>query len=328
MKPRGKEIMSGWRRRRNLWILFTLVLAVCAYLFLYVAMPAWTANAIAERSPVAPVRDPGSHGLVFEHVSFQTLDRLTLAAWWIPAQTGAKKVSKPKGTVVMSHGVGNNRGQILDRAGFLARNGYQVLLFDLRGHGASSPAYLSGGRDEALDYAAAQAYLKASGRIEKPMVLFGLSLSAMAALRSAAADSSLIAGVIADCPLPKGRSWVSQRTMGGWLIALPGFFDACLKAYNRRTGLELKLADLDLVPAVKGLRLPALFYWGEKDDLVRPQEARDLFAATGTRNKRLVYIPEAGHDEAYRRFRVMYERALLEFLENLRTGFPKPRTAS
>jgi pimeloyl-ACP methyl ester carboxylesterase len=226
--------------------------------------------------------------------------------------------------VLLSHGIFHNREQVFSRAVFLARAGYRVLLFDLRGHGASTPAPLSGGLNEAKDFDAALRYLDGSGRVRKPVVLFGLSLSAMAALR-AAAGGAQAGGVIADSPLMNGRSYVSRRTMGGFFMGWPRFFDLCLSAYNRKTGLLLRESDLDLMPVVRALDIPVLYLSGEKDDLARPADVQKLFSATRSPQKRLVFIPNAGHDQTYQKFRIGYERAVLEFLGNVRGGFPPPR---
>jgi hypothetical protein len=35
-------------------------------------------------------------------------------------------------------------------------------------------------------------------------------------------------------------------------------------------------------------------------------------------------MPDSGHEETYKKFPVIYEKMIREFLEDLRNGFPKP----
>jgi pimeloyl-ACP methyl ester carboxylesterase len=304
-----------------------LVLALClgvfllALAFIYLVMPGMVAASIATSSRKPPERTPASYHLNYEDVAIPADGGVTLAAWFLPAQrTGSK--GPVLGTVLMSHGVFHNREQVLERAGFLARAGYRILLFDLRGHGASTKAFLSGGVGEAADFTAAARFLEGTGREVKPRILFGLSLSSMAAMYALGGGLQAEA-LIADSPLPNGSSWVSRRTLGGMFMGLPGFFDACVRAYDRRTGLSLKASDLDLMPVARKIHVPVMIITGEKDDLAGAQDVRKLFEASESRFRRLIYVPEAGHDETYQKFRIMYERGVLEFLKQVREGFPK-----
>ena len=92
------------------------------------------------------------------------------------------------------------------------------------------------------------------------------------------------------------------------------------------TGLSLKESDLDMIPVVEGLHtLPVLYITGEGDDLALSEEVRKLFEKTDSKHRRLVYIPDAGHEETYKKYPVIYERSVLGFLTDLRKGFPKSK---
>jgi len=223
----------------------------------------------------------------------------------------------------MSHGIHRNREQVLERAAFLSRGGYRVLVFDLRGHGGSTPAPLTGGLHEASDFKAALRYLDSRGDHRGLRVFFGLSLSAMAALR-ALSDGAQADALVADSPLPDAKAYVARRTAAGMFMRIPGFFERCLESFNRKTGLRLTPGDLELIPVAGRVGVPVLLIAGEKDDLAPAADIQRLFRSLGTSTRRLLYVPEAGHDETYRKFRVMYERGVLEFLRDAREGFPKP----
>ena len=55
---------------------------------------------------------------------------MTLAGWYAPSRNGA--------AVVLLHGAGSTRSNVLDEAVVLAEHGYGVLMLDARGHGESA----------------------------------------------------------------------------------------------------------------------------------------------------------------------------------------------
>ena len=211
----------------------------------------------------------------------------------------------------------------MNRAEFLVKWGYQVLLFDQRGNGMSGNSPVSGGLLESRDFLAGLEFLKAKGWLKKPVIFFGFSLGAISALR-AGPQTLEVDGIIADSPLANLSSYVSRRTLGGRFVYLPGFLNCCLRAYDRLVGLSLQEEDLDLLPVVQHLHdLPVLYITGENDDLARSDEVRKLFEQSQSHHRRLVYIPEAGHEETFLKYPIIYEKEVSGFLTDLRNGFPK-----
>jgi len=295
-------------------------LFLAATVGVYRVLPEKIASTLLSYQPTLSARTPSDEHLAYEAVRIPADGDVVLAGWWLPSAGSSGQPAK--GTILLSHGIHRNRDQVLARAAFLARAGWRVLLFDLRGHGESSAAALSGGVNEEKDYVAAFQYLKKTGKDKKPVVLYGVSLSAMAAMR-AAAHGRIGEGVIADSPLPNVKNYVSLRTTGGRFLKLPGFLGVLLEVYNKKTGLFLTEKDLDLTFVARELKTPVLYLSGEKDDLVSPGEMGKLFQATRTANRRLIYIPEAKHDQTYEKYPIVYERAVLQFLDNVKNGFPE-----
>jgi alpha-beta hydrolase superfamily lysophospholipase len=305
--------------------ILTVLCLFSAAAFLYFAygyLPEKVAGSIVARSRIRQplTTTPRAAGFAYRDVSFKTQDGISISGWWLPPAKG----QVPRGTVLMSHGIFKNREQVLTRAEFLSSKGYQVLLFDHRGNGLSGEAPTSGGVLEAGDYLASVEYLKSEHWLKKPLIFFGFSMGAMSALRAVNQDPKVDA-VIADSPLPNVKAYVSRRTIGGSFTGLPGFLKVCLRDYDRLTGLSLTVRDLDLTGVVQQLHeKPVLYITGEKDDLAKPEEVRNLFNATDSHHRRLVYIPEAGHEETYLKFPLIYEKAIASFLSDLRAGFPQP----
>ncbi len=300
---------------------FLVLLFVGWLSFVYAILPEKVAQSIYAKSLVRKTLtdSPKNYGMAYEDVSFKTSDGITLSGWWLPAPSPKKAL----GTVVLSHGVFKNREQVLERAELLVKSGYQVLLFDHRGCGLSGESPVSGGLLESEDYLAALAMLQESKKLKRPLVFFGFSMGAMSALRAASKGVS-VEGVIADSPLANLDCYVSRRTAGGTFSSMPGFLAACLAAYDRKTGLHLTVSDMDLVPAVEKIRdIPVLYITGENDDLARSEEVRRLFEHTPTKRKRLVYVPDAGHEETFDKSPILYRRSVIGFLTDLGAGFPE-----
>ncbi len=307
----------GWRA----WLLSVMFLLLAGSLvFVYLVLPGKVAATIADKARLhqSLTTDPSQDGFAFENVSYPTDDGVTLSGWWMPA-----KERMPRGTILLSHGVFKNREQVLARAEFLVRGGYQVLLFDHRGHGLSGGSAVSGGLLESEDFPAGVRFLKSRHLLEEPVVYFGFSLGAIAALRAGARGMDVQA-VIADSPLPNLRAYVSRRTPAGPLVWMPGFLGLCLSAYDGATGLKLTAGDLDLVPVVKNLKgLPVLYLTGEDDDLARRQDVQRLFNQSASLHPWLVVLPQAGHEQTSSQDPVVYEKVVLDFLTQLKEGFPE-----
>lgn len=287
---------------------------------IYNVLPEKVAQGIVAKAQVrCPLTEsPKDYGItVYQDVSFTTSDGVSLVGWWLPVK------GKPAGTVILAHGVFRNRQQMLGRAAFLWNMGYQALLFDTRGEGQSGPSPVSGGLLEANDFLAAESFLESKHQLKKPVVFFGFSMGAMSALR-AAVKAPEVEAVIADSPLANIRSYVSRRTIGGKFTSLPGFLTQCLKDYDRLTGLALTEKDLDLLPVVEQLKdSPVLYLTGQGDDLAKSDEVQQLFQHTPAPHRRLAFLPEAGHEETFQKYPMIYEKLVKEFLADLKNGFPQ-----
>ena len=132
---------------------------------------------------------PTDVDLEYDEISFITSDGLALSGWYIPSQNHA--------AIVVLHGSGGNRLDGLNHAEMLVRNGYGVLLFDLRAHGNSKGDTFAFGW-ETEDTLAAIKYLQSRSDVDRHRV-GGLGLSAGGqVLLQAAIDTDQIQAVISD----------------------------------------------------------------------------------------------------------------------------------
>ena len=187
-------------------------------------------------------RGPADFGLRSETVSFYSKDGIPLKAWWLPAS------GTPRGSVIVAHGIDHTRQVMFSRAVFLVRDGYDVLLIDLRGHGESGGTVVSPGLLEARDILGGLRYIRSRGDSE-PVLVLGVSYGAVASL-IAAAESPEIAAVISDGAFLTGkdvsedisRHYLHDSRTNFWVRSLflvssfPGVARATALVYYLRTG--------------------------------------------------------------------------------------------
>lgn len=134
-----------------------------------------------------PAITPATFGAAYQDAIFAAADGVELAAWFLP-------VDGSDAGIVLVHGRNSSRtrefgGRFPELAAILQANGYQVVMLDLRGHGASGEARFTFGRDERLDVGAAIAYLVAQGVPAGQVGVLGVSMGAASAIGAAALDA-------------------------------------------------------------------------------------------------------------------------------------------
>ena len=156
---------------------------------------------------------PRDVGLGFVDLRLRTSDGVGLAAWYVPSTNGA--------AVVLLHGAGSTRSDVLDRAKVLAERGFGVLLVDARGHGDSEGRAMDFGWWGDLDVRAAVDALESRPGVTAGRIgVVGLSMGGEEAIGALGADSRVRAVVAegATHRVAADREWLAQRHGArGWL---------------------------------------------------------------------------------------------------------------
>ncbi len=292
-------------------------------------------QAIGEHPEFRPmIHAPADYGLSYEVVSFFSVDGIALKAWWLPAQAANESTTETAPaaqaqpapltvTVVMAHGRDMNRSGMLPRAAFLVWHGYNVLDVDLRNHGESGGNYHTPGSREALDILGGVAYVR-SRRERGPIVAFGYSYGAVAALH-AAAQCADVDAVVADSafisPDDVLKNVVHEKSIPLRLRILLQFARLPLLdrssdlMFRLRTGVRIDRDMASALAAVRRVQQPILFISGDKDWLAPTENTRRMYQEAPTAHKQLVVIPGASHDTTSSgATRPLYESSVLDFL--------------
>lgn len=127
---------------------------------------------------------------------------------------------KPAPAIILSHSYGSNRSELLTLSFELWKSGYNVLLYDLRGHGESSVKWSGLGTYERDDLLSAIKFLKERKNEKGELVLdgsvglYGVNLGGYASL-AASAEDPLIKAVAVDSVFPDVNHFVNARLKSG-----------------------------------------------------------------------------------------------------------------
>lgn len=179
------------------------------------AMVVAPAVAVNHVPPTEVGRTPADVGLAFEAVELEAADGVRLAAWYLSPADDADAA------VVVRHGAGSTRSNVLAEAAVLVRAGFAVLLVDARGHGGSSGRAMDFGWDGEVDVAAGVGHLvDERGFAPGSVGVLGSSMGGEEALGAAGVDRR-IGAVVAEGATARtaaDKAWLSDAY--GWRGAL------------------------------------------------------------------------------------------------------------
>ena len=255
--------------------------------------------------PQLDAATPANYGLTYRDVEFDTTDDVRIAGWYIPSSNGA--------AVVLRHGSGSTRSDVLEQAASISRGGYGVLLTDARGHGQSGGRAMDFGWYGDADTAAAVTFLAGQPDVDHDRIgVVGMSMGGEEAIGAAAADPRIRA-VVAE--------GATGRTDGdmGWLS------DAYGARGTVQQGIEwLRFALADgLTAAHKPIALAQAIATTPKTPflliaagaVVDERHALSHMARTAPGNLMTWIVPGAGHIQGLEREPDEWARRVLTFLD-------------
>ncbi len=294
---------------RKHWKRILLSLVGALFLFVTVGIPYLLAVLIT-RAGTRPMdleltSSPADYGLSFEEVTFPSADGVAISGWLLSG--GSRKA-----VVACGHGLFRSRREVLDRAAWFRQQGYDTLVFDFRRHGTSEGERVTLGYQERQDFEGAVELLR-KVRPEAPVVLYGVSMGAGAALL-AARETPAVAVVVADSPFLNIEHTVVHHVK--LIFGLPRFPFASelLWFLEMRGGFDREDFDLEAAAEALGER-PLLVIAGSEDERMPPDLQKRVADASKSPLSRFVKLDGAGHGAAYRVATEHYQREVLSFLE-------------
>ncbi len=250
---------------------------------------------------------PSRFGVNFEDTQFDASDGVKIKGWFIK---GNREGRLP--TVIVCHGLGANRSDFTELAAGLSRGGYNVLLFDFRGHGDSQRVASSFGYLEQKDLLGAIRYVKERKDVDaEGIAAYGFSMGGAVAILTAA-ETSDIKAVIADSSFTALKEQ-GERLFKGSFLPSSIFLKPLVWMYE----IYFRVNADEIAPINKVHRISPgaiMVIGGGADEQMPSSDAMRLFAAA-REPKELWLVPGAVHGGTVYMAGDEYMKRVLRFLD-------------
>lgn len=285
------------------WLAAAVVLAVAVY-----ALCWWGAGIILHPPTMSPMWIfPEQFGLRYEKIAFKTRDGLELRGWFIPSTTGDAR------TLLMCHGWGDNKGELLKQTYFLNENGgFNLMYFDFRSHGESEGEITTIGGLETIDFDAAIEWLrKAKPEFAGSVGVFGLSMGAAVAVASLPKHPDLRCAVV-ESPFSDYRTVIRRWGWNNLKVPYYPLVALTLRILRSRVN-DPEIDRFNPVEAAPKIApRPLLVIGGEYDRLMTPEDVKKVFDAA-REPKQLWMVPGAWHAKCREAAGMEYDTRVIGF---------------
>ena len=311
--------LGRWARR----LVVALLLISGLLTFGYGGASTYIATRLVYTPENRPVGNPSWYGLTYSEITFPArVDGTSLKGWVIPGVLPNGHLTDDR-IIVMVHGTRTNRTDpaagLLALSAWLARHGFAVLAFDMRGMGASPPAPLSLGYFEQRDVLGAVDFIRAGPwpypELGRPRVIGGWGVSMGAAtLLLAAAQEPAIRAVVSDCAyadiIPILEREIPAQG-GAPALLTPGALLAARALY----GMDFyAVRPVDVIARIAPR--PILLIHGAADNYIPPANMSELYSAASAAPDAHVttwLVPGAKHAQSFNTLGVTYALRIISF---------------
>ncbi len=223
------------------------------------------------------------------------------ATWMIPG--------KGPDVVVLFHGYGGSKSDLLEEARWFSSAGYSVVAVDFPGSGESP------GDRTSLGWSEAEVVNRVAEQVRTPgrLVLFGKSMGSAAVLRAVGVHGLRADALVLENPFDRLVTTVGHRFESMGLPAFPG---AQLLVFWGGVQLGYDGFGHDPVAYARTVGVPTLLLHGEDDPRVHPSEVLAIAQALAGPH-RVELFPGAAHEGLITADRARWEGAVGGFLGQL-----------
>lgn len=292
-----------------------MVAIIVAVLVLFTLLWGYVSSGILiDQNPEALTVYPQNFGAASEDFSVQTADHVMIKGWFVPS------AKKSDSTIIVLHGWGSNRSDMVERSIRLAQN-YNLIYFDFRNHGESGKAQTSLTFFELKDLDAVLKYLKENRPAESARLgVLGCSMGAGIAITGAALHPEILA-IAAESSFTSVNATV--RRYAKRFYHTPEFFVPITLWFLHRR-LHCDPETYSPIHFVEKLSpRPILLIQSDSDRRMPVTEGQTLFAAAKN-PKELWTVPNADHGYIHKAAPQEYDRRIAEFFQ---TWIPQPSSS-
>ncbi len=243
----------------------------------------------------------------------ESLDGLKLHASYLPCD-------EPKRFVILCHGYRGTRfGSVAHIAQTLHDENCSLLFIDQRCCGESEGKYITFGAKEQYDVIQWIKQIHGINEKKLPIYLYGQSMGATSVLlASGHALPQEVRGIIADCGFHSMNQQMKDIASGWFHLKRIGLLLFRVDLFcHIFAGFSMK--DTDVTTAMKYNEKPVLFFHGEDDTYVWPENTLINYRLC-TASKELVLVPKSRHLCCSYDTPVLYKEKVLEFFNKYDNG--------
>lgn len=284
-----------------------LIIIIFILIIAFIFFVGWFGSSIIIHPPLySRIPTPANAGIYYEDVKFKSSDGLTLKGWYVPSLTG-------KATIILCHGFGTNKSDLIDFVALFNRNDFNTFLFDFRGHGGSE-GKCSLGFFEVRDIEGAVNWLKTQKHQTTIIGAFGISMGA-AAIFMAAGKIPEIKAVAGDSIFSSFEGMVTHSTK--LFYHLPKYPLSYLIVRFCEWRLKFKAKDFEVADYINKIApKPILLIHGEEDRRIPLSETECIYQAAKI-PKEIWIVPGADHLESYSFYPKEYEDRIIEYFKRI-----------
>lgn len=225
------------------------------------------------------------------------------------------------------------------------RGRFNVATFDFRGHGDLTDGQCCTlGRDEKYDVIAAARFLRGHSSIKnKPLIVFGFSMGAVAAIEAQAKHGDLFDAMILDCPFESTEN-VLKRSLDnvkisifGYEFSLPGrsilqryafhpYIQSTVKILLKTIAhwdpkkIEVVAYPISPLESAKKIEVPCFYILCKRDEKVSVDAIKSIFDATASTYKQLWLTKGRHHFDSFFVDPELYTDQIREFVQSFLDG--------
>lgn len=251
--------------------------------------------------------NPSSLGMNYENLSVKTTDGLLLHGWYVACDDDEAN------TLLIIHDLSQSKINYINLMKQMHDRGLNVCAFDLRAHGCSGGTEFSPGLVTVTDVKKIIDVLRQKPET-KHIAVFGAGIGAAVAIQATSIDEGIEALVL-QSPFKDFSDYIdkySKRKWGSMSFILHVILE---RELERR--LQYELTELNLSEIIRYVKTPALFICAENDRIVHPIETYAVYDSSDAKEKNLILVKNAGHDNIEQIGGEEYYNSIAQFIANV-----------
>lgn len=236
----------------------------------------------------------------------------------IPANyiyTPESQNSRDYPTVILVHGMGDNRYANYPWAQFFLEEGYNVITYDQRSSNENTAKYTTFGYWEKYDLMDWVNYVEEQAPGQK-IGIWGVSYGGATAGLAIGYEGmdEKIDFMILESPV-SNMEWMVEEEMRKMDIGIPiSYMTWCGNIINKLK-LDFTYQDADVVSAMKNVKTPVLIINSKQDSLTPYFMGEDLYNAIQGKNKEIWTVDDSEHFEIWLDYNLEYRDKMNSFLD-------------